>query len=104
MKLTFIEHAERDVIYEAARAGTRTLDRIMVCPWACCAPCARAIVLSGIGKVVAHRQAYEITPERWLKQISDGLEILKAGRVEYELIDAKIGYVQNRFNGKIWHP
>jgi dCMP deaminase len=103
-KLTYIEHAERAAIYEAARAGTPTLDRIMVAPWSSCEPCARAIVLSGIRKVVAHKQAYDITPDRWRESIAIGLEILRAGGVEYELLDAKIGYVQNRFDGRLWNP
>jgi hypothetical protein len=61
-------------------------------------------VLSGIRKVVAHKQAYDITPDRWRESIAIGLEILRAGGVEYELLDAKIGYVQNRFDGRLWNP
>ena len=103
-KLVYIEHAERDVIYAAARAGIITQGLTMVAPWACCAPCARAIVLAGISKVVAHRQAYERTPERWRASIEAGLKILRAAGVEYRLLNAKIGHVQNLFDGETWRP
>ena len=103
-KLVYIEHAERAVIYAAAQFGIKTQGLTMIAPWACCAPCARAIVLAGISKVVAHKQAYERTPERWRASIEAGLKILSAANVEYELLDAKIGYIQNLFDGKIWRP
>jgi dCMP deaminase len=103
-KYKVTEHAERAVIYRAAFQGHRTHGLVMVCPWACCADCARGIVLAGISKVVAHQQAYDKTPERWREEVEIGIEILKGGGVEYELLDAKIGDVENLFNGKVWHP
>jgi len=104
LKLTYIEHAERAVIYRAARQGISTKDMTMVAPWASCAACARAIVLAGIKKVVAHKQAYDRTPDRWKAELDAGFKILEAGGVEYELLDAKIGYCQNLFNGAGWTP
>lgn len=103
-KLMYIEHAERDVLYFAAKYGIKTKGLTLVAPWACCAECARAIVLCGIKKVVAHQQAFNLTPERWRESTTAGLNVLKAGGVEYELINAKIGYCQNRFDGRVWRP
>ena len=76
----------------------------MVCPWACCSDCARAIVLAGIPLVVAHKQAFAMTPERWREEIAVGLEILEGGGVTYHLLDSKIGEVENLFNGEVWYP
>lgn len=103
-KYAFTEHAERDVIYLAAEAGLATSGLIMICPWACCADCARAISMSGIVQVVAHRQAHDMTPERWRQSIEDGKEILAANGVEYVLWDGRVGDVKNLFNGEIWYP
>ncbi len=103
-KYAFTEHAERDVIYLAATCGLATEGLVMACPWACCAECARAIVMSGITMVIAHRQAHDKSPERWRQAIVDGREILAAGKVEYVLWDGKIGNVKNLFNGEIWCP
>ena len=103
-KLTYIEHAEREVIYNAARGGINTNGLTMVCPWACCCDCARAIVRSGVKKVIAHAQAYRRTPERWRESIEQGLHILRCGGVEYEAVDIKIGYCQNLFDGRVWNP
>jgi dCMP deaminase len=103
-KYQVTEHAERAVIYKAASHGIRTKGLIMVCPWACCSDCARAIVLAGIPLVVAHKQAFAMTPDRWREEIDVGLEILEGGGVTYNLLDSEIGGVKNLFNGKVWCP
>ena len=103
-KYQVTEHAERAAIYKAARMGLCTKGLTMICPWACCTDCARAIVLAGIIKVVAHRQAHDKTPERWRAEIAVGIDILERGGVEYQLLDAKIGGVENLFDGKVWYP
>ena len=103
-KYQVTEHAERAVIYKAAKRGIRTEGLIMVCPWACCSDCARAIVLAGIPLVVAHKQAFDGTPERWREEVDVGLEILGGGGVTYHLLDSKIGGVGNLFNGEVWYP
>jgi dCMP deaminase len=103
-KYKVTEHAERAVIYKAAFQGFRTRGLIMVCPWACCSDCARGIVLAGIPLVVAHKQAYDKTPERWREEVAVGLEILEGGGVTYHLLDSEIGEVENLFNGEVWYP
>ena len=103
-KYGITEHAERAAIYQAACLGIVLLNRTMVCPWACCSDCARAIVLSGIRLVVAHQQAFDLTPERWRGEEDLGMEILKSAGVRYTLFDGKIGGVENLFNGEIWYP
>jgi dCMP deaminase len=103
-KYVFTEHAERDVIYLAAKCGLPTDGLVMVCPWACCGDCARAIVIAGIKVIVAHKQAHDMSPERWQKPIEEGKEILAAGGVQYILWDGKVGNVKNLFNGEIWCP
>lgn len=103
-KYQVTEHAERAVIYTAARRGICTEGLIMVCPWACCSDCARAIVLAGITLVVAHKQAQDKTPKRWQEEVEVGMEILQGGGVEYQLFDGNIQGVDNLFDGKVWQP
>lgn len=103
-KLTFIEHAERAAIYDAAHWGEATRDTTMVCPWACCPPCARAIEMSGITRVVAHAEAIAKSPERWKQAIEDGRRILANSKVEFTLLEAEIGNIKNLFNGEVWYP
>lgn len=103
-KYQVTEHAERAAIYKAALRGIRTRGLIMVCPWACCSDCARGIVLAGIPLVVAHKQAYDMTPERWKEEVLVGLEILYGSNITYYLYDGDIGGVENLFNGEVWYP
>lgn len=103
-KYQVTEHAERAAIYKAAKRGIPTKGLIMVCPWACCSDCARGIVLAGIPLVVAHKQAYERTPQRWRDEVAVGLEILLGAGVTYHLFDGDISGVENLFDGEVWYP
>ena len=99
-----IVHAERHAIFTAARMGIRLEGKTMVCPWACCPECAQAIVMSGISKVYAHKDALDRTPERWREAIQMGIEILKDGDVEYIPWSGNIGKCVNLFDGEVWYP
>lgn len=102
-KLANIEHAERSVIYAAARMGLRPVT--MYCPWAACHDCARAIVLSGIQRLVVHRQRMELTPERWAKDVEGALRKLKAAGVGVEWYDGPVPFDGTVFvNGRPWSP
>ena len=102
-KYKITEHAERGAIYKAAKVGLSTNCLIMVTPLAACPDCARAIVLSGIKKVITHKQAFDKLPERWAEEMAIGAEILENGGVEHEIFDSEID-VENLLFGKIWRP
>lgn len=53
-KYTYIEHAERNAIYAAAKTGTPLAGGTIFLTWYPCADCARAIVQSGIKRLVGH--------------------------------------------------
>jgi dCMP deaminase len=79
LKYAVIEHAERNVIYRAARAGWATEGATLICPWAACADCARAIIQAGIVRLVrfeAHASA------RWDDSIAIGDEMMREAGVE----------------------
>ncbi len=103
-KYKVMEHAERAIIYRAARQGLTTRGLTLVCPWASCPDCARGIVLAGITLVVSHKQAWDRTPPRWYDETLLGREILQGGNVEFQMFDGKIGGVENLFNREVWKP
>jgi dCMP deaminase len=104
LKYKVIEHAERAAIFQAARRGIALEGAILVCPWACCCDCARAITLSGISEVVSHGDAIDKTPSRWQQDIDLAAKIFASGNVKYTKFYGKIGDCENLFNGGIWHP
>lgn len=81
-KHTYIEHAERDVIYTAARLGWRTEGCELHSVWAACPECARAIIASGITEVHTAAATYSATPERWKLKVRKGLAMLEEASVE----------------------
>lgn len=87
-KYQYVEHAERGVIYKAARLGLATDGATMYCPWIACTDCARAIVMSGIKEVVTLKSDDN---GRWQESVKVGLDILREGGVNVRLMDEKFG-------------
>ena len=54
-KHIYPNHAERDVVYKAARDGVATKGLTMIMPWLPCIPYTDAIIGSGIKKLIVHK-------------------------------------------------
>jgi len=105
-KLAFIEHAERAALFAAARDFT-TFDTALICPWACCTDCGRAIARMGVSKVVVHTPRMNTTPERWKKSVEDGLNCLHHYGVEVEHYNGPLELPEGftiKANGEDWSP
>lgn len=101
LKYSFVEHAERNSIFRAARRGQPTFGLVMVCPWAACADCARAIVQAGISRLITQRHDDE---GRWKESIDVAFEILDEGGVKVEFVEGRVGGPPILRDGKPWHP
>lgn len=58
-KYKWIEHAERDAIYSAARRGVRTAGSDMYLTWYPCADCARAIIQADIKRLICREPHWD---------------------------------------------
>jgi dCMP deaminase len=89
LKYSYIEHAERNVIYRAAKMGMPTKHATLYCPWFACADCARAIICAGITEVVglAHPPAHG----PWQESCDRGDEMFREAGVKYRRLDTKLG-------------
>lgn len=96
-------HAERNVIYNAAKLGIKTDGLIMVCPWATCTECAWAIIQSGIKKLVTHKQALDRSNE-WKEDIEFAFKMLREAKIEIIIFDGKIKADKILRSGKYWEP
>lgn len=104
-KYAIMEHAERNAIYSASLYGICTAGATLVSSWAGCADCCRAMVQSGISKLVRHYPPLDDATERWLESISVGDRILKAGEVEIiDIIGPIPGAPSILRGGVLWDP
>jgi dCMP deaminase len=104
-KLKEIEHAERDVLYGAAARGIETKGSIMVCPWAACYDCARAIIGTEVSALVYHRQRYLQTDKRWIDNVNEALHWLDAAGVWLYEFDGVVPQTKPiLISGKLWSP
>lgn len=103
-KYLYTEHAERDVIFNAAADGYATRGQSLICPWSACADCARAIICSRLRILVVHKQRQEQTPERWQPSIDVALNMIKEAGVRIIEYDGPIPSCSILVNGRMWNP
>ncbi len=96
-------HAERNVIYLAAKLGIKTERLTMVCPWATCSDCAQSIIQAGIKKLVVHQQALDRNGH-WQEDIDFAFAMLREAGVEIVIYDGKIGIGKILRSGEYWEP
>jgi dCMP deaminase len=96
-------HAERNVIYSAAKLGIKTEGLTMICPWATCSDCAQAIIQAGIKKLVVHKQALDRNGH-WQEDIDFAFAMLREAGIEIIIYDGKIGVGKILRSGEIWEP
>ena len=105
-KYQWVEHAERNAIYAAAKWGIATGGLKIVCPWAACADCARAIVQAGIEELVTFAADDADTNGRWGASIEAGDRILVAGGVRITTITVDTVWTEAmgplRRDGQAW--
>lgn len=104
LKYSFVSHAETNAIFAAARKGIATGGLIMVCPWFACCECGKAIIQTGIVKVIGHKKIFDNTPERWRESIEIAFTMFDEAGVETELVEGDLGGDTIRLNGEIFQP
>lgn len=101
LKYKIIVHAERNVIYRAAKSGVHLDGRTMVACWAACPECAQAIVQSGIRRLIVHGERMDATPDRWREDVYRGLWLLDQGGVQVVRLEGPVNAgVTIRFDGQ----
>lgn len=108
-KLAYIEHAERAALFDLIEASRQhdVTGSIMICPWAACCDCARAIARMGVKKVVVHGPRMRMTPDRWQKSVGQGICIMDDYGVECEVYNEPIQMPEGFYimvNGEKWSP
>lgn len=86
-KYLWTEHAERNAIYNAARAGIALKGCRLYVPWFPCMDCARAIVQAGISELVALEPDME--DPQWGEHFRSALDLFRETGVECRLLDEK---------------
>ncbi len=108
LKYQLVEHAERNAIYNCLSSilcdsvgdwKPKGRPSIMICPWAACVDCARAIVQCGIDTLVRHQSATDRSPEHWIESIALADEILRDGSVEIINVKGLLGAPEILHNG-----
>ena len=80
-KYQWVEHAERNAIYNAAYHGTSLKGATLYCPLPPCADCARGVVQAGIKYVVMNGDDAFFKRNDWSDSINAGVKIMHEGKV-----------------------
>jgi dCMP deaminase len=105
LKYKIIEHAERNAIFNAGKQRQSVHGATMVCNWACCCDCARAIIQSGIKKLVTHKQAHDRASLTWKEDIEIAFTMLREAGVEIVMYDGNLDVdFEVLHSGEKWKP
>ena len=106
-KYFWIEHAERNAIYNAARRGTTLKSCKLYVPWIPCTDCARGIIQTGISEVIIHKNGQDFydknTNGRWAESYKRVEEMFAETSVDMRYITCDIVIPEIFMNGII-HP
>ena len=107
-KYRWMCHAERASIDMAACRGVPTFEATLYCPWFACTDCARAIIESGITRVVGHKQIRDKLHPTRMEEIEEADVMLDQAGVQREYLDADLfdsdpAYAV-LFRGELWIP
>ena len=103
-KYAYVEHAERSALFNAGGAARGST---LVCCWAACPDCARAIILHGCQRLVTHAESRELRGgSSWDEGIAVADQMLAEAGVELVLWRGRLGIegLQVRRGGEIWTP
>jgi len=94
-KYSFVEHGERNAIYQAAYLGISTKDSILYTLALPCPDCARGIIQSGIQKVIVHKSFNDIFYEadKWKSLLQVSLDMFNEAEIELEYIEKELGEI-----------
>jgi dCMP deaminase len=102
-KYLAINHAEENAILHCARIGVSAFGCIIYTPWFPCSYCTKAIIQSGISKVVYHKEfPGNKNNEKWSKSIDIAKSMLKEASIEIRCFSGMILEINPIYNGEIF--
>lgn len=103
-KYFWIEHAERNAIYNAARRGTILKGCKLYVPWCPCTDCARGIIQSGISDVIVHKNGQDFydqhTNGKWSDSSRRTMEMFAESGVNMRFVECDIVVPEIYMNSK----
>jgi dCMP deaminase len=102
VKYDWTEHAERNAIFNAAKKGITLEGSIIYLRWYPCNDCARAIIQSGIKKVICDKP--DFNDERWGDKFLTSHQMFKECGVEVEYLEGIRPPMPYRLGDKVLYP
>ena len=103
-KYLYLDHAERNAIYNAAKKWIKLEWTTMYMPRVPCSPCAVWIINSWIKTLVMHYLKVIKTPSDWLSDVKLAVDIIIEAGIELIIVDEEIWWCENKFRWEIWYP
>lgn len=104
-KYFWLEHAERNAIYNAARRGTTLKGCKLYVPWTPCVDCARGIIQCGISEVIIHQNGQDFydknTNGKWVEAHKRTQEMFEEAGVNVRYITCDIVAPEIYMNAQI---
>lgn len=103
-KYYWMEHAERNAIYNAARSGVSLLNSTLYVSGIPCHDCWRGIIQSGIRTVVVSDIGSEYYIKNWSESCQRGLEMVRERNQYFDPVNATFLLFKNEVQNKSFEP
>lgn len=104
-KYFWMEHAERNAIYNAARRGAKLKGCKLYVPWMPCTDCARGIIQTGIDEVIIHRNGQDFYDEhtngKWFDSYKRTQDMFEEAGVKLRFVSCNVVVPEIYMNGQI---
>ncbi len=105
-KYYWLEHAERNAIYNAARRGTTLKECKIYIPWIPCTDCARAIIQTGLSEVIIHKNGQDFydknTNGKWTASYNKTTTMFKEASIKMRYLTCNIVAPEIFMNAKLF--
>lgn len=102
-KYIWVEHAERNCCFMAAKLGISTVGSVLYCQGLPCVDCARALIQSGVKEVCFHKEFQDIVltmTSPWVNLLEYSILMFKETKVKVRAFSGNLG-VKAFVDGKI---
>jgi dCMP deaminase len=104
-KYYWLEHAERNAIFNAARRGTVLKGCRIYVPWTPCCDCARAIIQCGISEVIIHQNGQDFYDEntsgQWVEAHTRTKDMFLESGVKFRMVTCDVVVPEIYMNARI---
>lgn len=89
-KYTYLEHAERNAVFQAIQNGRNPYRATLYCPWFSCEDCSRVLIHFGIKEIYGHQLPFILMNNKWQDEIAKSHDMMQRAGIQIHIYQGKV--------------